>query len=151
MGILVIVIGVILWYTIKVYNNVKPLQIYVNESESNIGIIHQKRESILTKLNEIVSSYSKYEKGIIENLSMDMKGNGNPMFTINRLYDAYPDLKLNQTFSDLVERLYNIESERQGIIEFYNSRVKDYNEKVTSFPEILVCSMISFKEKKFFN
>lgn len=151
MGILLIIGVLVLWYTVKVYNNVKPLQISVNESESNIGIINQKRESILNKLNEIASSYGRYEKGIIEGLSNDMKNNGNSMFAINRLYDAYPDLKLNETFSDLVERLYTIESERQGVIEYYNSRVKYYNEEVTSFPAILVCQMISFKEKRFFN
>lgn len=151
MVILLISTIVFLWYVVKVYNNVKPLEISVSESESNIGIVNKKRESILSKLNEIASTYSRYEKGIVENLSNDMKNNGNSTFMVNRLYDAYPDLKLNDTFSDLVNKLYTIESERQTIIEYYNNRIKKYNNEVTSFPAILVCSMISFKEKSFFN
>ena len=151
MGVLVIILGVLIWYTVKTYNTVKPLQISVSESESNIGILLQKRESIINKLNEIANSYTKYEKDIIERLSDDMKSNKDSMLTINRLYDAYPDLKLNQTFSELVDRLYTIESERQQTIEYYNSRVRYYNEAVTSFPAILICLMISFKEKTFFN
>jgi LemA protein len=151
MGILIIIVGLLLWYTIKTYNRVKPLEISVRESESNIGIILQKRESILDKLNDVVNSYSKYEKDIVERLSDDMKANTDSTIAINRLYDAYPDLKLNDTFSNLVDRLYTIESERQQTTEYYNSQVKYYNEAVTSFPAIIICSMISFKEKTFFN
>jgi LemA protein len=149
--IYLLIIGLLCWYTIKVYNRVKPLEISIGESLSNIGIINQKRQTIINKLNEIVSSYSRYEKGIIEGLSSDMKNNGNSTFNINRLYDAYPDLKLNETFSDLMDRLYSIESERQNIIEYYNNRIKNYNREVTSFPALLVCNAISFREKTFFN
>lgn len=150
MGIIILIICIILWYTVKVYNEVKPLSIYINESESNIGVILKKREVLLDKLNEVVSTYSKYEKDIVEKMSNDMKNNKNSVLNVNRLYDAYPDLKLNQTFTDLIERLYNIETERQNVTEYYNRRVRDYNETVTSFPKILVCNFISFKEKDFF-
>lgn len=151
MEILIIIALIFGWYVIKTYNNVKPLDISVSECESNIRIVLKKREVILDKLNDVVNSYSKYEKNIVEKLSDDMKANSNSIVNLNRLYDAYPELKLNETFSDLVERLYRIESERQGTIEYYNTRVRYYNEAVTSFPAIIVCSMISFKEKTFFN
>lgn len=150
MGILIIITIIIFWYIIKVYNNVKPLEISVSESESNIGVVLKKREVILDKLNDVVNSYSKYEKDIVERMSSDMMASTNSMVAINRLYDAYPDLKLNETFSDLVDRLYAIETERQGIIERYNNKVRYYNEAVTSFPAIMACHVISFKEKTFF-
>jgi len=145
-----IAVSLVLWFLVKTYNSAKPLDIMVSESESNIKVVLEKRITILDKLNDIVNSYSKYEKDIIEKLSDDMKGNTNSMFAINRLYDAYPDLKLNETFSDQVDRLYIIETERQDIIEYYNNRVKKYNELVTSFPTILFCKVLSFDEKKFF-
>lgn len=151
MVILAIVAVVLFWYVTKVYNTVKPLQISVSECESNIGVVLKKREVILDKLNDVVNSYSKYEKDIVERMSHDMMVNTNSMMSINRLSDAYPDLKLNQTFTDLVERLYNIETERQGTVEYYNSRVRYYNEEVTKFPAIMACSLISFKEKPFFS
>lgn len=145
-----LVLGLIFWYVIRVYNKVKPLDISVGESESNIKVVLEKRLSILDKLNDIANSYTTYERDLIERLSQDMKANTNSMFTINRLYDAYPDLKLNDTFLMQVERLYDVESERQQIIAYYNKMVKRYNESVTAFPEIIVCSSISFKEKQFF-
>lgn len=150
MGILIIITCVFFWYLIKTYNTVKPLDISVSESESNIGIVLKKREVILDKLNDVVNSYSKYEKNIIEKMSVDMKNTKSTLFNINRLYDAYPDLKLNDTFRDLVERLYNIETEKQNVIEYYNRTIRDYNETVTAFPTIIACRLISFKEKTFF-
>ena len=150
MVLFVIILCVLFWYMIKVYNRVKPLEISINESESNIGIILKKREVILDKMNDIVNSYSKYEKDIVEKMSNDMKDGATSLLNLNRLYDAYPDLKLNDTFMDLMERLYNIETERQNTIKYYNSNVRDYNEAVTSFPALIICNMISFKEKTFF-
>lgn len=151
MGIWIVIALILFWYTIKIYNIVKPLEIRVNESDSNIRVILQKRESILTKLNSIVNSYTTYERDIVEKLSKDMSGNSDSTFTINRLYDAYPDLKLNDLFQNQVDRLYSIETERQDEITIYNSRVRQYNETVTSFPAIIICNIISFKLKSFFN
>lgn len=150
MGIPIILTCIIIWYIIRVYNRVKPLDISVSESDSNIGIVLKKREVILDKLNDVVNSYSKYEKDIVEKMSLDMKNNKGQLFNVNRLYDAYPDLKLNDTFRDLVERYYNIETERQNTTEYYNRRIKDYNEAVTEFPAIIACKILSFKEKTFF-
>lgn len=150
MALFFLIISVLTWYFIKTYNLVKPLEISINESESNIKVILQKRLTIIDKLNHIVNSYSRYEKDIVQRLSEDMRGNSNNMFTINRLYDAYPELKLNDTFQDQIERLYSIETERQVSIEYFNNRVKSYNQSVTSFPAIIICSIMSFKEKQFF-
>ena len=148
--LIILFIVITVWYTIKVYNQIKPLDISVNEYDSNIKVVLEKRLVILDKLNDIVNSYSQYEKDIIEKLSDDMKANTNSTVAINRLSDVYPDLKLNDTFLNQVENLYLIESEKQGTIEVYNNRVKKYNERVTCFPEIMFCSVLSFKEKKFF-
>ena len=150
MALFFLIISVLTWYFIKTYILVKPLEISINESESNIKVILQKRLTIIDKLNHIVNSYSRYEKDIVQRLSEDMRGNSNNMFTINRLYDAYPELKLNDTFQDQIERLYSIETERQVSIEYFNNRVKSYNQSVTSFPAIIICSIMSFKEKQFF-
>jgi len=150
LSLVLLVFIIAVWYTAKIYNQVKPLEISVNEYDSNIKVVLEKRTVILDKLNDIVNSYSRYEKDIIEKLSDDMKANTNSTIAINRLSDVYPDLKLNDTFLNQVENLYSIESEKQGIIEVYNNRIKKYNEKVTSFPGIMFCSILSFNEKKFF-
>ena len=148
--VIILVFVLMVWYTIKVYNQIKPLDISVNEYDSNIKVVLEKRLVILDKLNDIVNSYSRYEKDIIEKLSDDMKASTNSTVAINRLSDVYPDLKLNETFLNQVENLYSIESEKQGVIEIYNNRVKRFNENVTSFPNIVFCSILSFKERKFF-
>lgn len=151
MVIVIISLILITWYVIKTYNIVKPLQISIEESDSNIGILMSKRDFVLKRMDDIVKTYSSYEKGIIERLSNDMKPKNNIFMNINRLYDAYPELKLNDAFTGLANKLFSIENERQSVTEYYNVRVKKYNEFVTSFPAIIPCLIMSFREKNFFN
>lgn len=141
----------IIWYIIKTYNIVKPLEILIKEADSNIGILMSKRDFVLKRMDEIVKTYSTYEKSIIERLSNDMKPKSSVFMNINRLYDAYPELKLNDAFTSLANKLFSIENERQNVAEYYNVKVKNYNEFVTSFPAIVPCKLMSFSEKKFFN
>jgi hypothetical protein len=148
--IIIPVILIIVWYTIKVYNSIKPLENMIAEADSNIVIVTRKRDTMLKSLNEVVSSYSHYEKGILEKISEDMKPGDSVEFYISRLSNLYPDLKLNDTQKVMVDALYSVESERQGIIEIYNNRVKRYNDYATSFPEILICRSLSFREKLYY-
>ena len=122
----------------------------IAEADSNIVIVTRKRDTMLKSLNEVVSSYSHYEKGILEKISEDMKPGDSVEFYISRLSNLYPDLKLNDTQKVMVDALYSVESERQGIIEIYNNRVKRYNDYATSFPEILICRSLSFREKLYY-
>lgn len=151
MIIVLILLSLVFWYIIKTYNIVKPLEISIKEADSNIGILLTKRDFILRRMDDVVKTYSIYEKSIIEKLSNDMKPNNNIFMNINRLYDAYPELKLNDAFSSLVNKLFSIEKERQNVAEYYNTKIKNYNEFVTSFPAIVPCHIMSFKEKNFFN
>ena len=79
-----------------------------------------------------------------------MKNDPSLTFNINRLSDAYPDLKLNHTFSEQIEKLYEIETERQDMVTICNSNIREYNYKVTNFPSIIVCKILGFKEIVFF-
>jgi hypothetical protein len=148
--IIIPVLLIIVWYTIKVYNDIKPLDNMIAEADSNIVIVTRKRDTMLKSLNEVVSSYSNYEKGILEKISEDMMPGDSVEFYISRLSNLYPDLKLNDTQKVMVDALYSVESERQGIIEIYNNRVKRYNDYATSFPEILICRSLSFREKLYY-
>ena len=151
MEILILIIILLTWGLIKTYNLIKPTEIAIDEAQSNITVILQKRTSILDKLNEIVNSYSKYEKDIVEKLSSDMTPTKDSTFNINRLYDVYPDLKLNTTFETQIDRLYEIETERQNALNRFNSTVRTYNELVNSFPKNVFSKVLSFQSKPFFS
>lgn len=151
MEITLLILVLLIWGLIKSYNQIKPTEIAVNEADSNVAVILQKRNVILDKLNEIVNSYSKYEKDIVEKLSSDMTPSKDSTFNINRLYDVYPDLKLNSTFENQVEKLYQVETERQNALNNFNSNVRVYNELVMSFPKNVFCLILSFQPRPFFS
>lgn len=151
---MIIIIGFVIavsYFLIKIWNLVKPLSIAVDEANSNVLVILEKRTSILTKLNEVVNSYSTYERDIVQKLSTDMGPTADSLLTINRLYDAYPDLKLNSAFKNQVEKLYLVETEKQNYLNTFNYRVRQYNEASTLFPNNLACRIFGFNLKPFFS
>ncbi len=148
--IVVVILLIALYYLMKTYNVVKPLSIAVDESNSNVLVILEKRSSILNKLNEVVNSYSRYERDIVEKMSQDMTPTTNSVLTINRLYDAYPDLKLNAAFENQVEKLYQVETEKQNFLTTFNYTVRQYNEMSSLFPNNLACKILQFPQKPFF-
>jgi LemA protein len=64
--------------------------------------------------------------------------------------ENYPDLKANQNFLALQSELSNTEDRLQTARRFYNANVRDYNQRVQSFPSMLVARMFGFKEEEFF-
>jgi len=148
--ILIIVTIIILWSTVVIYNRIRPLEIDISRSYSNVKVILEKRSAILDKLNDIVNQYTKYERNIVEKMSKDMTPTTDTSLYLNRLENAYPDLKLNTTFLDLGDKLYLIESEKQDKLETYNNVLGYYNSEVTQFPTIIFCNVLGFTRKDFY-
>lgn len=148
--IFLLVFIVMVWYLIKTYNQIKPLDNVIAEYGSNIKVVIEKRNTIVASLNNVVNSYSDYEKNLFEKISEDMKPTVSTNILISRLSGLYPELKANDNYRALVDGLYSVESERQSMIELYNNKVKLFNNTVTSFPEIVFCSLLSFREKPYY-
>jgi LemA protein len=66
------------------------------------------------------------------------------------LAEAYPDLKANQTFSELQRSLDGIEGEIQMARRYYNGAARDLNIKVESFPSNLLAGPFGFAKRSFF-
>ncbi len=64
--------------------------------------------------------------------------------------ESYPDLKASQSFLKLQRELVNTEDRIQSARRFYNSNVRDYNNRVQAVPSNLVAGAYGFKEREFF-
>ena len=69
---------------------------------------------------------------------------------VNAVKEAYPQLTSQQNFMDLQSQLEGTENRIQVAREGYNAAVKKYNEKVRSFPNVLISGMFGFPEKAMF-
>ena len=64
--------------------------------------------------------------------------------------EAYPELKANEQFMGLQEKLNNIENDLSRFRTIYNEEVNKYNTTVEKVPSNIVASMFAFKKAEFF-
>ncbi|MDR0621773.1 MAG: LemA family protein [Deltaproteobacteria bacterium] len=59
--------------------------------------------------------------------------------------ESYPQLKADGTVADLMTELNNTETQISGTRAIYNNAVKDYNQTIELFPNILLAGFFGFK------
>ena len=59
--------------------------------------------------------------------------------------ENYPDLKSNQTFLNLQQRITGLENQIADRREFYNDSVNVNNVRISQFPDLLVAKLFSFQ------
>ena len=69
---------------------------------------------------------------------------------VNAVHEAYPDLKANENFRDLMAQLEGTENRIATERTRYNEAVKEYNLKVRRFPASMFASMFGFDTKAAF-
>jgi len=70
--------------------------------------------------------------------------------SLNRLFavaEAYPELKSNQNFMQLQQRITQLENAISDRREFYNDSVNINNVRIEQFPEAVIAYFFGFGEK----
>lgn len=164
--VLVVFIAIFgLWY-IGTMNNLRRLEVKVEEAESGIDVALTKRFDVLTKLVNTVKGYAKHEKETFENVvkwrqglpekltikekqefmgKMDAVQSG-----INVAVEAYPELKAEKVFSNLQRSIADVEEHLQAARRLYNSNVSTINSRIVTFPTSVIAGMIGVEKKDFF-
>jgi LemA protein len=66
------------------------------------------------------------------------------------LQESYPDLKASDNFLALQRDLVAVEDHLQYARRFYNGAVRDLNNKVETFPSLLVARAANVRQAEFF-
>ena len=164
--IILIIIGIILLIIIYNYintlNSLKKLSLKVDEALSGIDVALSKRYNVLSKMMETVKGYTKHEKEVLfktiemrSNMNLsELKNAKNEMDEninqINMIIEKYPDLKANENFLALQKAIIDAEEHLQAARRLYNSNTSLYNEKVITFPSLIVAKIHHFKQNEYF-
>ena len=161
----VIVLLVLLWY-IGVMNNMRQLEVKVEEALSGIDVALTKRFDALTKMLETTKGYAKHESETLEKVikwrngipadatlaekqefadSLTRVANG-----LNVVVERYPDLKANTMFSNLQKSIMDTEEHLQAARRLYNGNVRTLNQRIVTFSQSIVAKMIHMEKKAFF-
>ena len=157
--IAVVVIG----YTIVIYNGLVRLKHAVSQAWSNIDVLLRQRHDELPKLVESCRQYMQFESETLTQVTEarnqadrarregDVAGVGGAenlmragLGKIMATVEAYPELKANESFRQLLDRISGLEDAIADRREFYNAAVNANNVRVEQFPDVLVARMMGF-------
>ena len=166
--VLVLIIALIAWI-IGVYNKLVKARNRVKNSWSQIDVQLKRRFDMIPNLVETVKGYAKHEEGILgafakardvyakasDSNEIKAISEANDMLTgaISRLIavsEAYPELKANTHFTQMMSELTNTEDKIAYTRQFYNDVVTTYNNLREVFPGSIVAGMFHFKEAELF-
>ena len=164
--ILLGVIILLIIFIIAIYNSLVTLRLKVKNSWSQIDVHLQRRFDLIPNLIETVKGYMGHESEVLTNIAklrtswanassvhekseLDNQLSGT-LKTIMAVSENYPELKANQSFSELQQELQNTENKLSFSRQFYNDSVTIYNTKLEVIPSNIVASMFGFKPEEFF-
>ena len=162
--IVLVVILIVICVIIYNYNKMIKLINRVKNSKANIETVLNKRFDLIPNLVECVKSYSKHEKGTLEevvalrtkykdekNMTIsDAEKMNNELTRYLVTIENYPDLKANQNFLSLQGELRDVEDELAEARNHYNYAVNKYNTYIESVPSNLIASIFGFKKARWF-
>lgn len=164
--IVITIIIIIVIYAFALYNSFVKLNNKVNEAFSTMDVYLKKRWDLIPNIVETVKGYAKYEKDTLkevvdlrnstyDSMSDDdkIKTNEKLSMGINKimaLAEAYPDLKANESFRNLINQLTKAEDDIANSRKYYNGVVRIFNNKVEMFPSNIFASIFGYKSKTMF-
>ena len=165
--IVLAVVAVLVLYLIAAYNGLVRARNQVDNAWSQIDVQLKRRIDLIPNLVETVKAYAAHEKSTLEavinarnaaiaapNTPAGQAAADNMMTGALRqlfaLGEAYPDLKANTNFLALQEELTATEGRVAYARQFYNDSVLSYNNKLQSFPTVIIAGMFKFEKREYF-
>jgi len=162
MVLVLIVLGLAL-YVIGIYNSVVSLDRGVNQVFGNLESVLKQRHDEIPRLVNACRAYMKHEAGLLGKLIELRSGFQRAAmaaekvqieneFTrllgrLNLVWENYPDLKANQQFQQVHERISSIETILNDRREQFNEAVTRHNVLIAQFPTLLFAGLFAWGEK----
>jgi LemA protein len=156
---LVVVLGLVVWM-VSMYNQIIRVEKEVDKAWSNIDVLLQQRSDELPKLIDTVEQYMDHEKEtILETVReryQEAESAGNPkeqaeadsmlqgaLGDLFAVAEDYPELKANENFNQLQDRISSIEEQIADRREHYNQSATNYNTLIEQIPYVFFASLMN--------
>lgn len=161
-----LVAAVVLWLVL-VFNGLIRSRNQVRAAASDIDVQLTRRHDLVPQLVAAVKGYASHESATLEAVTVlreraqHAHGYGERAPVENALGDgvqrlialaeAYPDLKATSNFAQLTSELVEVEEHLQYSRRFYNGAVRQLNDRIQRFPDLLVARPLGFREAEFYS
>ena len=139
------------------YNQIRRLEQRIDSSQSNIRIIEERNQQLLSKANRLVEKHQQTEKETVVEVVKSRPGflRGRTSYIGNaREFDYYlnemPDLVVNQNVEKLLEAIFETENELTNRRLIYNQEVELFNAEIQQFPVNLLAKGLKIQKKDYY-
>src|ERR1700692_766472 len=156
----------VLIYTVILYNGLVRLRNENDRAWANIDVLLKQRHDEIPNLIETVKGYMQHEQQTLlavtqaRTASMNAASIGQKAVADLKLNSAlrglfavaenYPQLKANENFLKLQNRISELEERIADRREFFNDDVNTYNTRIAQIPDVFVASFMNLKPRAFF-
>ncbi len=150
-------------YAIMLYNGLVAVKNNVSLAWANIDVLLKQRHDEIPKLVEMCKQYRQFEQETLEKVTRaraavydaretrDIGALGQAEATLRAglgglfaVAEAYPELKANQNFMALQNRITQLENAITDRRELYNDAVNINNVRIEQFPDSLIALKFGF-------
>lgn len=165
-GVIIIIVLAVIGFIVFMmyrgsYNKAVTLQEDVDEKWGDVGATYQRRADLIPQLVATVKGAATNEKEILTRVTEaragivnaktpeDMELMGRKINTaINLAFEAYPQIRSTQNFSDLQTQLEGTENRISVARQNYNASVKEYNSHIRGFFNSMFLNKETFAKKE---
>ena len=165
LAFLLFVAGVLI-YAVILYNGLVRLRNENDRAWANIDVLLKQRHDEIPNLVETVKGYMQHEQqtllAVTKARSASMSASSIPQKAIAELQvtsalrglfavaENYPQLKANENFLKLQNRITELEERIADRREFFNDDVNTYNTRIAQIPDVFVASFMELKPREMF-
>ena len=136
-------------------NRAVSLEEQVFTADSDIQAQEKRRTDLIYNLADCVKEYDKHEAETLLNVVEARGNNGsttdieNVTTSIAAVAEAYPELKSNENYKELMNELSITENLIAEYRENYNKQIKEYNRYVRKFPTRLFLNILGYEMQQY--
>lgn len=163
--LVLVLLSVISWF-LTVYNGLIQVKENIKKSWANIDVLLMQRSDEIPKLVKVLKSFVKHEKKIFDSImearsfylgasSVPEKADADSeissaLKSIFALSEAYPELRSNDNFLKLQDRISGLENDIADRRELYNESVNNYNIRIQSLPDAYIANSMNLAAEEMF-
>lgn len=151
-GVVIALILLVILMIQSPQNKAIALEEQVNTASSDIKVQEKRRVDLVYNLADCVKQYDKHEA---ETLTAIVKGRGstgdieNVTTAITAVSEAYPELKSNDNYKQLMNELSMTENMIAEYRSNYNKQIKEYNRYVRKFLTRVFLDLLGYEVQEY--
>lgn len=157
---------ILLVYAVFIYNSLVQIKHNVAKAWSNIDVLLKQRHDELPKLVETCKQYKQFEQATLRQVTEARSrvqqasavgdipalglAEGALRMGLGQIFavaEAYPELRANEHFAQLMARITGLEEAIADRRELYNEHVNINNARIEQFPDVFIANLFRFAAK----